>query len=149
MVCKSTSNKQYQVWFWHCAWWKSEIPWMFYVLNLSALENFSWNQWMCIWIGCMSWNLWYFWKFCTYSNKNFYLKLVRAILSCFTKRKHLRNDGKCFLFYQDRRRDIEISSSLFPPLAIAEFLGEAEWRKILKVYDVIICLNWNLKTQIV
>ena len=46
-------------------------------------------------------------------------------------------------------RDIQVfvlpSSPLFPPLVTAEFLEADLWHP--KVYDIIMCLHWNVKTD--
>ena len=71
----------------------------------------------------------------------------------FTKRWTFKNYERCFLFYLKssfRSRDIQIfvfpSSPLFLPVSHC-FRG---WSKInLKVYDIINCLNKNLKKHFV
>ena len=68
----------------------------------------------------------------------------------FTKWSPFKNNEKCFLFHLKNSfssRDIQVfvfsSSPLFSLSVIAL---EGDTRKILKVYDVLICLNKNLIT---
>ena len=86
----------------------------------------------------------------------FILNLGLTVFVYFTKKKHLKKYGKSFYFPEKAPLVLEIFKCLyfrlplFSPLpVIAEFMEEAELKINPKNYDVIICLNWNLNTQIV
>ena len=85
-----------------------------------------------------------------------FLKLAFIIFIYFTKRKHLRNYEKCSLLYWKSfyvSRNIQIfvllSTLLFSPVSYC-WIYWRRWQKINpKVYDIIICIKWNLKVQII
>ena len=78
------------------------------------------------------------------------LKLVSSIFIYFTKREHLKNYEKHFLFCQKKKSfcspDIQIFilSSLFPCQSLLN-IQQSLIQENPKLYDIILCLSKNLK----